>query len=755
MPSITLKIPGIHCASCVARITDTLKKLPEVRDAQVSFATRSAVVEIQGHVPNSNLNLVRVPEFPKHGDTYRIQKQIRNMSPCFPILQALESIGYPAQVVTQVRAADVESELRKEAREWLLSACLGAVATILFMLGLLHDLGGFLIASLVMLVSGRKFLTRAWGAMASRNLTMDVLISMGTVAAYFTGLVSWAKGIPAHFYLESTVMILALISLGRYLETRTRVSAGGALLKLREGIPARVRRVQGKEEEDILVEALQPGDCIHLRMGEKVPVDGLAQDSGALINESFWTGQSEWRQVVQGTFVPAGCMVEQGDLTMRVEKIISESSLASMEQMVLEAQRSKASIERLVDRVSGVFVPVVLFTGIITFGAWIFLTGSWSLAAQSAVAVIIIACPCALGLATPTALMVGTEVGALMGIVIRNAKALEQLQKVGMILLDKTGTLTDGKPSLIRIVAKDMSEDEILRWALAAEHGATHPLAEAIRQEAKRRGIKAQAAGSARVERGYGVDLSAENHHVVVGKRDWLAQTIPFSLDDSALWESINKQGSSIVGVGVDGRWAGCLLFRDAVRPEAPAVVEALKRMGYKLAIVSGDQQAAVADVARFLGIQDLHHDKDPIQKSELVESYRASCNKKIWPGFGRDGGRGKVAFVGDGINDAVALSRADLGIAMGTGSDIAKESGDILLVKSDLTMLPTALRLGKSIFATIRQNLFWAFAYNVAMIPLAAFGKINPVMAAGAMALSSLSVVLNSLSIRWKNRLA
>jgi Cu+-exporting ATPase len=614
-----------------------------------------------------------------------------------------------------------------------------------------------LFATPVVVWAGWPLLVRGWQSIINRNLNMFTLVAIGTMVAWLYSLVATlAPGLfPSSFhtpdgavpvYFEAAAVITVLVLLGQVLELRARESTSGAIRGLLELAPKTARRVDPDgTEAEIQLDDVQVGDRLRVRPGERVPVDGSVVEGRGAVDESMVTGESMPVSKNVGAGVIGGTVNQSGSLIIVAQKVGRDTMLAQIVQMVAAAQRSRAAIQRLADQVSGWFVPAVICVALLAFAAW----AMWgpeprfSYGLVAAVAVLIIACPCALGLATPMSIMVGVGRGAQAGVLIKDADALERMEKVDTLLVDKTGTLTQGRPAVTAIqTAEGFTDTEILRLAASVERASEHPLAAAIVRAAEERGIPTTSVSEFDSPAGKGVLGTVENRKVVLGNASFLQA---HGVDVSALEEAADKlreSGATVIFIGVDGHAAGAFAIADPVKPTTPAALAALKAEGIRVVMLTGDNWTTARSVARQLGIEDVEAEVLPEQKSAVVQRYQAA-------------GR-VVAMAGDGVNDAPALAAADVGIAMGTGTDVAMESAGVTLLGGDLMGMVRARRLSHATMRNIRQNLFFAFIYNAAGVPIAAgalypiFGiLLSPVIAAAAMALSSVSVIGNALRLR------
>ena len=612
------------------------------------------------------------------------------------------------------------------------------------------------LASPIVLWCGWPFFERAWISLKTRHLNMFTLIGMGTGVAYAYSLFAtlFPSALPAQFlgrggvaevYYEAAASIVVLVLLGQVLELRARSRTGAAIRALLDLSPKMARKIADDDAEaDIPLGSVQTGDRLRVRPGEKVPVDGVVIDGASAVDESMVTGEPIPVEKTPGTKVIGATVNGTGSFIMRAEHVGSETLLAQIVQMVAHAQRSRAPIQRLADKVAGIFVPAVVAVAVLSFVAWAFLGPEPRLAHAlvNAVAVLIIACPCALGLATPVAIMVGTGRGAHAGVLIRNAEALETMERVDTLVIDKTGTLTEGKPKLLSLIALGGDEHGLLEMAAALEKASEHPLAAAIVAGARERGVDGAEASDFRSLTGKGVVGHVQDSEIAIGNAALFTE---LGIDATSLLqhaESVQREGQTAMLVGINGQPAGVIGVADPIKPSSTEAIRALKEEGLRVVMLTGDSRTTAAAVAQKLGIDEFEAEVLPDRKAEVVKRHQ-------------NAGR-IVAMAGDGINDAPALAQAHVGIAMGTGTDVAMESGGITLVKGDLRGVLRARRLSQATMRNIRQNLFWAFGYNSLGVPVAAgvlypfFGLLlSPIIAAAAMSFSSVSVITNSLRLR------
>jgi len=693
--------------------------------------------------------------------TCPMHTQIRRLGPDFcPICgMALEPVVATAQT-------GPSSELADMTRRFWIGLILSIPVVALGMLGGLLGLNRlvpppigiwvqFALATPVVLWAGWPFFVRAWASVVNRNLNMFTLIASGTGVAWsYSAVATLAPGLfPAalrtadgvvEVYFEAAAVIIVLVLLGQVLELKARENTSGAIRALLDLAPKLARRITPTGEEQVPLEALAVGDLVRVRPGEKVAVDGVVVEGHSAVDESMVTGESMPVTKEKDARVIGGTINRSGTLVIRAENLGRDSMLARIVELVSQAQRSRAPIQRLADRVASWFVPLVIAVALLAFSAWIIFGPEprLSYALVAAVTVLIIACPCALGLATPMSIMVGVGRGARAGVLIRNADALERLERADTLVIDKTGTLTEGRPSVIGIVADGLAEDELLRLAAAAEQSSEHPLAIAIVAAAKERNIVVPAASGFDAPSGKGVMAEVETRKIALGNAAFLAG---LNIDTAALAaraEALRQDGATAIFCAVDGKAAGLFAIADAIKPSTRPALEALRKAGMRIVMLTGDNRTTALAVARQLAIADVEAGVLPEQKSAVVQKFKAE-------------GR-VVAMAGDGINDAPALAAADIGIAMGSGTDVAMESAGVTLLKGDLTGIVRARALSRATIGNIRQNLFFAFIYNAVGVPVAAgalypdFGiLLSPVIAAAAMSLSSVSVIANALRLR------
>ena len=704
-------VTGMTCGSCAARVERVLSRQPGVESAAVNFATGRATVRRSPDVTDDQL------------------------------VGTIGKIGYglmPTRPDADLETSGEEVVAAMWHRRLVVAWPLALAVMALSMLAMDRPAArwaSFLLATPVQLWAGWPFLDQAWLRARVRQASMDTLIALGTMSAYlFSTYQLLFAAHHADLYFDTSALVIAFLLLGRFFEARARRRATGAIRALLELGAKQARLVVDGVETLVPLERVRVGDLLRVRPGEKVPVDGGVVDGSAAVDESMLTGESVPVHKSVGDQVFGATVNTDGVLTLRASAVGADTALAHIVRLVEDAQGSKAPVQRLADRISGVFVPVVIAIALLTLLVWT-IAGEPADGLVAAVSVLIIACPCALGLATPTAIMVGTGRGAALGILIKGGEVLERSKQVDTIVFDKTGTLTEGRMALTDVVAGDAERLELLRLAAAVESGSEHPVGRAIVDGARRELPDLPAADAFRAVSGRGVLARVDGRDVRVGGRSFLAEGgMPLSSDLERAADELEAQGTTAVLVGWDGAARGVLAVADTVRAEAPEAVRTLREMGLDVAMITGDNARTAAAIGHAVGIDQV--------LAEVLPGDKATEIRRL-----QDAGH-VVAMVGDGINDAPALVQADLGIAIGTGTDVAIQSADITLLSGTLTGVPTALTLSRRTFRTILQNLGWAFGYNVALIPAAAVGLLNPVLAGAAMAFSSVSVVLNSLRL-------
>jgi len=718
--SVELDIEGMTCASCAARIEKGLSSLPGTRRVHVNLATEKCLVETE-------------------------EKNIR------PLIEKIESLGYHAH---QSESSQAMTD-RKDDGLWRLIFS-GAMTLPLFA-GMIFMLTGIpaplfhtpwfqlLFAAPVQFIAGFPFYKKAWHSIINLSPGMDLLIAMGTSTAFlysiYNGFFRPLHGGGHELYFETSAMIITLVLLGKYLEKRAKGKTTQAIRKLMGLAPITALVDIDGRLETRRIEEIEPGDCLVVRPGERIPADGRVLEGASYVDESMLTGESLPVEKTKGDQVTGGTVNQNGSLKVEAERVGRDTVLAQIIRIVADAQGTKAPVQKLADRVAAHFVPAVLGAALLTLMGWVFVKGSLPHGLIASVSVLVIACPCALGLATPTALMVGMGKGAEWGVLVRNGESLERLKDVNAVVFDKTGTLTTGSIRVSTAVsAEGFPQEDFLRYSAGAEALSEHPFARAVVNYVSETGLDVPGADEFSAEPGKGVRVMIHGKEIRMGQEGYAAPSgLPEDLERISL--QAEERGESVVFLSVDGAVAGLVSFSDQLKDNAAEVLETLKKRGIKSFMITGDNEKTARAVGAMLGMDHDHIYSRilPGQKARII----SDLEKKGWT----------VAMVGDGINDAPALATAHVSMAMGSGTDVAMETGDVVLMNSRLETVLHAIDLSRLTMRKIKQNLFWAFIYNTLGIPLAALGFLQPVIAGGAMAFSSVSVVSNSLSLKRVRR--
>ncbi len=730
--TLTLPVEGMTCASCVARIEKVLARVDGVEKTTVNLATEKATIQF-------NPSITTQEQLAKVVEEAGYKLIIENVEP---------SKGF--------KPFEGYDKLKKE---FILSAALALPIMIISMVSMtswfmkISPLSMeavnkllFLGATVVMVISGKRFFTIAWKLAKHFESDMNTLVAVGTGVAYlFSSIVvlfpEWLPDTVGmnDVYFDTAVSIITLILLGKVLEAKAKKRASDAMRNLMSIQPKTARVFRNNEYTDIVINDVVKDDMILVRPGEKIPVDGIIEKGETSIDESMMTGESIPVTKKSGDKVIGGTINTTGSLEFHATAVGSDTMLAQIVRLVEEAQGSKAPIQSLADKIASVFVPVVLVISLLTFVlGFMFWELEFAQAMIHAIAVLIIACPCALGLATPTAIMVGTGRGASAGVLIKNAESLERAGSITTVVFDKTGTITEGKPSVTDVVQfNDFTKEALMMLAASLEHKSEHPLSKAIVEYAEKNNISLQSVESFLANPGFGITGNVAGKNIVIGKEAMMRESLVNISAAEEIVSRLQQEGKTVVYVGVQKKFVGIIAIADTIRESSKEAIRKLQEMNIKIALLTGDNKITAEAIAKEVGITTVIANVLPKDKAEYIKQLQS--NNEI------------VAMVGDGINDAPALAQANVSLAMASGTDVAMETADVVLMRHDLTAVVRAITLSRSTIRTIKQNLFWAFIYNIIGIPLAAFGMLSPTFAAGAMAFSSVSVISNSLRLKTK----
>ncbi|RAZ79328.1 heavy metal translocating P-type ATPase [Planococcus halotolerans] len=718
---IELSLSGMTCAACATRIEKVLSKTNGVIQANVNLASEKATV-----------------------------KYISGKTDVDTLIDRVKKTGYDAKPAVKENAEAEMAVKEQQYKKQRSAFIIGAFISIPFLIAMIGEFTGnhalmmpgwlqFLLATIVQFTIGWRFIRGAYNSLRGGSANMDVLVALGTMAAYLYSTALLLIGAESGFYFEASVIIITLIILGKVLEARAKGQTSEALKKLM-GLQAKTAHViRNGETVDVQVEDVESGDLLLIKAGEKIPVDGEIVEGQTSVDESMLTGESLPVEKEQGDMLIGATINKHGSVKMKATKVGKDTALSQIIRMVEEAQGSKAPIQDLADKISSVFVPIVIVIAALTFLITFYFVG-FSAALVSAVAVLVIACPCALGLATPTAIMVGTGKGAEHGVLIKGAEHLQLIRNVDAIVLDKTGTITNGEPEVTDVMAFGIDNDELLRLVASAETGSEHPLGQSIIQKAKEKKIQLSDAMNFEAVPGHGIYASIDGKRLAVGNKKLMEREKVLLEPYQIEIEALEEKGKTVMMAAKDGSLLGYVAVADTVKKTSRQAIRELKEQGIEVVMMTGDNERTAQAIATEVGVDRVLAEILPEGKAEQVEKLK------------REGK--KVAMVGDGINDAPALATADVGIAIGTGTDVAIEAADITLMSGDLLAIVETIQLSQATMRKIKQNFAWAFGYNILLIPVAAFGLLNPILAGAAMAFSSVSVVTNTLFLKqWKPR--
>ena len=721
---VTLDIEGMTCAACATRIEKGLHRMEGVTSAAVNLATNSAVVEYKEGVTSVE-----------------------------DILEKIKKLGYKGQIRNEEQddAGRKEERLKRKQRQLAISIILSLplvytmIAHMPFHIGLpmpkllMNPWFQLLLATPVQFHIGGPFYVGAYRALRNKSANMDVLVALGTSAAYFYSLYEAFRTIGNHeymprLYFETSAVLITLVLVGKYFEALAKGRTTEAISKLLSLQAKEATVIRNGEERKVPLEEVVIGDTILVKPGEKIPVDGTVIAGASSVDESMITGESIPVDKKEGDYVIGSTMNTNGVLTIRAEKVGKDTALANIIKIVEEAQGSKAPIQRMADTISGIFVPIVVGIAVVSFIIWYVVVTPNNLptALEVAIAVLVIACPCALGLATPTSIMVGTGKGAEQGILFKGGEYLEGTHKINAVLLDKTGTVTKGKPEVTDVLS---FQENMIDYAVSAESASEHPLAQAIVAYGKENGIIAQPLTQFSALVGHGIEATVNGKHVLIGTRKLMNERGIEIAEHELAMIKLEDEGKTVMLVAIDGQLVGMIAVADTIKETSKQAIATLKQMGIDVYMVTGDNKRTAEAIAKQVGIEHVYAEVLPEQKATIVEQLQKQGKR--------------VAMVGDGINDAPALAKADIGMAIGTGADVAIETADVTLVGGDLAHIPKAIELSRKTMKNIRQNLFWALFYNTVGIPVAALGLLEPWIAGAAMAFSSVSVVTNALRLK------